>query len=195
MENKVDIINQLIRTRRTVKPEKYAEKTVDKEIILNIVENAKWAPTHGLTQPWRFRIFYGKGLEIFGDFHAEAYRKSTTDETFKQKKYDQFKNRPLNSSALIAICMKRQKTEKIAEIEEIEAIACAVHNMHLTATAYGITCYWGTGGMTYSNEMKEFLGLDEKDKCLGLFHIGYPDIEWPEAKRNPASEYCEWIEE
>ncbi|NQY09696.1 MAG: nitroreductase family protein [Flavobacteriales bacterium] len=195
MESRIDLINEIIRNRRTVKPEKYSTKIIDKKIIEDIVENAKWAPTHGLTQPWCFKVFYGKGLESFGDFHAELYRASVAPEMFKQKKFDQFKDGPRKSSALIAICLKRQESEKIAEIEEIEAIACAVHNMHLTATAHGIVCYWGTGGKTYSEEMKTYLGLGEKDRVLGLFHLGYPEIEWPTAVRKPASDYCVWIEE
>ena len=101
----------------------------------------------------------------------------------------------MQSSAAIAICMKRQETEKIPEIEEIAAVACAVQNMHLTATAYGIGACWVTGGATYSDEMKAFLGLTVKDRCLGLFYIGYPIIEWPTSQRQPIEYFTEWVTE
>jgi nitroreductase len=94
---------------------------------------------------------------------------------------------------VIAIGMKRQETEKIKEIEEIEAVACAVQNMHLTCTAYGLGAYWSTGGATYSNEMKAFLNLEEKDKCLGFFYIGYPQGEWPTQSRRPIEYVTEWV--
>ena len=32
------------------------------------------------------------------------------------------------------------------QVEEIEAVACAVQNMHLTATARGLGAYWSTSG-------------------------------------------------
>ncbi|NQY67309.1 MAG: nitroreductase [Flavobacteriales bacterium] len=195
MESQLEVIREIISNRRTLKPERFSDKRIDKKILEEIVESAKWAPTHGLTQPWRLKIFYNKGLERFGNFHAQCYKDSVSPELFNPKKYDQYKSRPIKSSALIAVCMSRQESEKILEMEEIEAVACAVQNMHLTATAHGICCYWGTGGKTYSEEMKEFLGLGEKDKCLGLFHLGYPEGEWPTCSRNPSSEYSEWIED
>jgi len=101
----------------------------------------------------------------------------------------------LLSSAVIAICMRRQETEKIPEIEEIAAVACAVQNMHLTATAYGLACYWNTGGITYSDEMKQFLGLGEKDRCMGFFFLGYPADAWPQGQRKPIEYYTEWVGE
>ena len=125
----------------------------------------------------------------------ELYKETTASEKFMQSKYDNFALRPLRSSAVIAICMERQAIEKIKEIEEIEAVACAVQNMHLTATAYGLACYWSTGGATYTNEMKTFLGLGEKDKCLGFFYIGYPAGEWPKSSRKPIEYVTEWIVE
>ena len=66
--------------------------------------------------------------------------------------------------------------------------------MHLTAHAMGIGAYWSSGGPTYSKGMKKFLGLGKKDKCLGLFYMGYP--ENPEkirkSKRDPLKDFVEW---
>ena len=65
--------------------------------------------------------------------------------------------RPLISSVVIAVCMSRQKEERIPEIEEIEAVACAVQNMQLTATAYGIGSFWSSPKIIYSDRMKKLL--------------------------------------
>jgi len=72
-------------------------------------------------------------------------------------------------------------------------VACAVQNMYLTATACGLGAYWSTGGMTYSPEMKLFLGLGENDKCIGFFYVGYPAIEWPKSQRRPVEYFTEWF--
>jgi len=102
--------------------------------------------------------------------------------------------RPLLASAVVAVSMERQPEEKILELEEIEAVACAVQNMHLTCTAYGLGGFWATPKIIYTSQMNEFLGLGEKDKCLGLFFIGYPDIEWPKSHRRPLEYTTKWHE-
>lgn len=188
-------ITAVIKDRRTIYPEQFSNRIVHKEIIENILNNAIWAPNHGMTQPWRFKVFQGSGLKKLGDFQAEHYRSKNTEQNFDGQKYEKFKNRPALAQAVIAICMERQQTEKIPELEEVEAVACAVQNMYLTCTAYGLGAYWGSGGATYSNEMKKFLGLNEKDKCLGLFFIGYPAVEWPKSHRKPIEYVTEWINE
>lgn len=193
MKYNLSEITEVIKNRRSIFPEQFSERKVAREIIEKMLNNAIWAPTHGMTQPWRFKVFMEGGLKKLSQKLSELYRETTSPDKFMQSKFDNFLNRPLRSSAVIAICMQRQEIEKIKEIEEIEAVACAVQNMHLTATAYGLACYWSTGGATYTEAMKTFLGLGEKDKCLGFFYIGYPAGEWPKSSRKPIEYVTEWI--
>jgi len=186
-------ITEVIRERRTIYPEQYSERKVHKEQIDLILNNALWAPTHGNTQPWRFKVFMEEGREKLRSFLAETYLKLTPEEAQNDQKLAKLLTRPKMASAIIAVCMERQPEEKIAEIEEIEAVACAVQNMHLTCTAYGLGGFWASPKLIYTPEMNEFLGLGEKDKCLGLFYIGYPSIDWPKAHRKPLEYVTEWI--
>ena len=91
--------------------------------------------------------------------------------------------------------MKRQEEERISELDEIMAVAAAVQNMHLTCTAYGLAAFWSTPGFMKTDDMKEFLGLGEKDRCLGFFYLGYPENEWPKGRRKPIEYVTEWIQE
>ncbi len=184
MEN-FKIINNLIATRRSIKPETFSGKSVEKSILDKILTNANWAPTHAFTEPWRFIIFADEGRKKLGQFEAEYYKSKTSEENFVQKKYDKALNRPLCASYILAICMKRQTEGRkiIPEVEEIAAVSCAVQNMWLSAHAYGLAAYWGSGGATYSEEMKTFLGLQTQDQCLGFFYLGYPPEELPQARR------------
>lgn len=186
-------ITEVIRERRTIYPEQYSERQVHKEQIDLILNNALWAPTHGNTQPWRFKVFMEEGREKLSSFLAETYLKLTPEEAQNNQKLAKLLTRPKMASAVIAVCMERQPEEKIAEIEEIEAVACAVQNMHLTCTAYGLGGFWASPKLIYTPDMNEFLGLGEKDKCLGLFYIGYPSIDWPKAHRKPLEYVTEWI--
>lgn len=194
MKYNLSEITELIKARRTIVPEKYSKRKVHREIVEHVLNNALWAPTHGLTQPWFFKVFTGNGLVELGKTQARLYKNATEPSLFLQAKYDKYLNRPALSSVVIAVCMKRQETGKIPEIEEIEAVACAVQNMHLTCTAYGLGGFWSTGGPTYTDEMKNYLGLGEKDRCLGFFYMGYPEGEWPRGQRTPLEYKCDWID-
>lgn len=185
-------INELIRERRTIYPEQFSERKVHREQVEVILNNAQWAPTHGNTQPWRFKVFMDESRESLSDFLAQTYLKLTPEDQQNDKKLSKLLNRPKMSSVVVAVCMERQAEEKILEIEEIEAVACAIQNMHLTCTAYGLGGFWSTPKLIYTEEMNEFLGLGEKDKCLGLFYIGYSAIEWPKAHRKPLEYTTEW---
>lgn len=187
-------VNSVIRERRTIYPEQLSDRQVHKEQIETILNNAQWAPTHGNTQPWRFKVFTGEGRSKLGNFLAQTYLDLIPKEEQNDQKLAKLLTRPTMASAVIAVCMERQKEEKIPEIEEIEAVACAIQNMHLTCTAYGLGGFWASPKLIYTPAMNEFLGLGEKDKCLGLFYIGYPAIEWPTAHRRPLEYTTEWID-
>ncbi len=130
MKYNLSELKEIIKNRRSIKPEKYTSRKVLKDVILEILNSGIWAPTHGLTQPWHFVVFQGEALEKLGLMMAETYKKNCKPELFSEKKYEKMLTRPTKTSVLIAICMKRQETEKIPEIEEVEAVACAVQNMY-----------------------------------------------------------------
>ncbi len=194
MKYNLSEITNLIRDRRTIYPEFYSERKVHREQVELLLNNAIWAPSHGLTQPWRFKVFMEEGKTRLGEFLRELYLEKVPEAEQKEIKLNRMTNRPAKASAVIAVCMERQKEEKIPEIEEIEAVACAVQNMHLTGTAYGLGCFWASPKIIYTPEMNEFLGLGEKDKCLGLFYIGYPANEWPKGQRKPIEYVTEWLD-
>lgn len=196
MRFNVSEINECLRTRRSIYPVQFSTRKVHKELIEILIENARWAPTHKLTQPWRFKIFHDAGAVKFGEDHAEMYKTRTPESEFNPVKYRKLKDNGVKSSAVIAIIMRRDPKESVPLEEEIAAVAAAVQNMHITCNAYGLAAYWGSGGCTYTVEMKEYLKLDEKDQCLGFFHVGYPDVEWPrKTPRMQRREIAEWIEE
>jgi nitroreductase len=193
MKYSLSEVNNVIRNRRTIYPEQFSDRKVHREQLEVILNNALWAPTHGNTQPWRFKVFTEDGRQRLSDFLAKAYLELTPADQQNDTKLSKLLRRPILSSAIIAVCMERQVEGKILELEEIEAVACAIQNMHLTCTAYGIGGFWSTPKLIYHSKTNLFLGLSEKDKCLGFFYIGYPSIEWPTAHRKPLEYTTEWI--
>lgn len=182
-----------MRNRRTVFPERYAARKVHREQLELILNNALWAPTHGMTQPWRFKVFMDDGLQRLQHFLPDMYKRTTSEEKFNQAKYDRLVLRVQKTTVAVAICMERDTSGKIAEIEEVEAVACAVQNMMLTCTAYGLGSFWSTPKFLSHADSLAFFGLNAADKCLGIFYIGYPEGEWPTSHRKPLEYVTEWI--
>lgn len=187
-------VNRLISNRRSIYPNMYSGETINEDIIENILQNANWAPTHALTEPWRFTVFAGDGLKKLAEFQSGLYKKKALENgSFDESKYLKLASKPLLASHIISIGMKRSDQGKIPEIEEIASVACAVQNMYLTATAYGIGCYWGSGGITYMEEAKPFFSLDGEDKLLGFLYLGIPKTKWPEGRRKPVEDKVNWV--
>jgi nitroreductase len=190
-----EIFNELARNRRSTFPDQFdATKKVDDEIIKEILVNATWAPNHGREEPWQFTVFSGDGLQRLADFQSELY-KQTTPDNFKEATYNKLQQQPLKASHIISIGMKRSENKNIPEMEDIAAVACAVQNMYLSVTAYGLGGYWTTGGITYRPQAKSFFGLGENDKLLGFFYIGHIAVSSPHSKRKPIEEKVKWVKE
>lgn len=187
-------VNELIRKRRSVFQNQYSGEKVDDRVVEQILENANWAPTHKLTEPWRFIVYTGEGLKQLAQQQAAVYKKVTErDGTFKEERYQNLLTKPMLSSHIIVVAMKRDERKSVPELEEIGAVFCAVENMYLTATAYGVAGYLSTGGITYFEEAKEIFGLGKDDKLLGFFHLGIAKSDIPGGKRKPIEEKVKWV--
>jgi nitroreductase len=191
----MDVIqfNKLVRERRSVFPDQFdVNREVDDEIINEILINATWAPNHGREEPWLFTVFAGEGLQKLAAFQSKLY-KETTPDNFKELTYQKLQQQPLKASHIIAIGMKKSANKNIPEIEDIEAVACAVQNIYLSVTAYGLGGYWTTGGITYRPQAKTFFGLGEEDKLLGFFYIGHVAVPSTGGVRKTIEEKVNWI--
>jgi len=182
--------NELVKARRSVFPDSYTTKAIPKEVVMQILENANWAPTHRRTDPWRFKVMMDGALERLSGFMVADYLANTKAEAQSTVKEKKARNMPLMSGAVIAICVELHP-ELLPEWEEVAAVACAVENMWLTCAAYGIGCYWSTPGAM--GRMGAFLGLKESERCIGLFYMGYSDGPTPAGKRNPIEDKVEWL--
>lgn len=190
MEYNAGEFNRLARSRRSVFPKQFEPGAkVPDNIIREALENASWAPTHKLTEPWHFVVFTGEGLKKLAEYQGETY-KARSGENFKQDVYLKFQQQPLLASHIIALGMKRNAS--VPEIEEIAAVSCAVQNIYLSITAYGYGGYWTTGGVTNYPEAKPFFGLGEADKLLGFFYVGVVAVPSAPGKRTPVAEKIDW---
>ena len=192
MKYNLSEITEIIKNRRTIYPQFYSSRKVHKEIIEHLLQNATWAPTHGMTQPWRFKVFTEESRKTLSDTLSMLYKQLTPTENFREDKFAKMQARPFQASAVIVAYMKRGDNTKIPEIEEISSVACAIQNLCLTATAYGIGSFWSTPKIIYTKEMNNFLKISDEDKCMGIIYLGYPNDEWPKGQRKPIEYLTEW---
>ncbi len=183
------MIFDLIKKRRSVFPAQYNDKPISKATIEKILEAANWAPTHKKTAPWRFKVLQGESKEKLGLFLSLKYME--TEPKPKEMKIKKLIQNPKNAAAIIAICMQRDPKESIPEWEEIAATAMAVQNMWLCCSEMGIGSYWSSPGLI--TQMHDFFALNDGEKCLGFFYMGYYDETLPEVSRTPIAEKVVWM--
>lgn len=187
-------LDQLIRLRRSVFPTQYTGEQVDDTIINQMLENANWAPTHKLTEPWRFVVFKGAGIKSFADHQADRYVEKMGAEADSAKE-TKLRTKPLKASHIIAIGMKRHSV--VPEMEEVAAVGSAVQNMQLTAATYGVGCYWSTGGVTFYDGVNADFGLEPDDMLMGFLYVGHvkDDKVLGEGKRQAIDDKVNWVVE
>ena len=165
---KAEVLKNIIETRRSTFPKSYSTEEIKEEILTEILNSATFAPNHKRTKPWRLKVFRDEEKKQLGEKLADIYKQTTSPQSFLEKKYADISDKVSKSNVIITICVNFSGL--LPEWEEIAATAMAVQNMYLTSTANNIGCYWSTPGMM--NHLGEFLGLEENQRCYGLFYLG-----------------------
>jgi nitroreductase len=182
-----------IRLRRSIKPDKLKPDTVDRALLDRMLEAANWAPSHGLTEPWRFIVFSGDARRdlveaVVSTMAPDDQPTLAADDPRREKVAKNFLTPPI----VIAIICAPSTSPKIIPHEEIASTAMAVQNLQLAARALGLSTYWTSGEKAFHPRMAKFLGIEPPAKCLGFLYVGYPAIAWPEGARKPIADKVEW---
>lgn len=190
MNELFNTLDHIIRNRRSVKPFLMNGGKIPDAQVQSLLELADWAPTHALTEPWRF-IVYTNPTD-FCHQHAELYKQDTPATEFIQGSYDNFYTQGDKVSHVIVAVMQRGNLAKIPVFEELAATAAAMQNILLGATALDIASFWNTGGMVLKPAMHSFLNLRDEDQVMGVIYLGYVD-EYPKGVRKvPLNEKVVW---
>jgi len=192
MRHNLSDVGALIKDRRSFAPEQYSSRQVHRDVIEEVLRAGIWAPTHGMTQPWRFTVFQGDGIGTIRDHLPKWYVEFMGEGEISQTKLDKLNRRFETCNCVIGIGMVPDPNERISQEDEEWAVAAAVQNMHLMCTAYGLGAKWTTPAFMSLPSVKQTLGLPEEGKVMGLMYVGYPDIKWPESHRWPLEFVARW---
>jgi nitroreductase len=176
-----------IMTRRSVP--RVGDRVPDDATIAKLLDAAVRAPTHHLTEPWRFIVLRGDARHGLGAAWAAGVARSG-------KRSDGVATKALRAPTIICV-IARPKTHlpKVVELEEHHAIGAAIQNILLAAHALGLGAMVRTGPPASLDEVRDFLGLEATELIAGFIYLGYPldgEEARPLTRRADAASLTEW---
>jgi len=173
---------QIIRERRAVK-KGYSDKEVKGELVLELLEDAAWAPTHGMREPWRFIFVGADRLPEFAKQVASTYPEE------RQQNREDYLNEP---NAILVAVMEEADIPKQWD-ENFGAIAALIQNFWLLAWERQLGVVWKTNPHIYDEKVKEILNISENEKIVGFLHLGYFDEAPAIKERTPIKDkFAKW---
>ena len=143
-------------------------------------------------------MYTGDSRRALGEAFAEAYRIEAGEENFRQSTFEAQQDRAWSAPVWISIGMEpalRSDGTLLKTVEEeMMAVACAVQNMHLVASAQGLAGMWLSNSVFKHPLVAQFVELAPHGRLLGFFFLGWPAIAWPQGERRSLGEKVRWAE-
>ena len=188
----------IYRTRRSIKPMAMDSlREVSRELVLSLLEDAHWAPTHARNQPWRFQVFASLAARTrLGEGLQSIYDEITPVDKRLDSKRAKLSANPQLAPVVIALGAHIAPEGKVPEWEEIAAVSCAVQNLMLSAHERGLGTYWSSPPVAGRAEFARWLGWDETHRMMGLIYIGWPQEGQPapQSTRDDLMDRVTWHE-
>jgi nitroreductase len=166
-------LEDAIHTRRTHKA--YGAEPVPRETLEELLELARWAPNHNLTNPWRFRVLGPDSL-------AELKQAAGPEAAAK-----------LDRAPTLVVASQVRSDDAIQDEEDLCAVAAAISYVLLGAHARGLAGYWRTPAVLRTPEGRAAAGVPEDERVLGLIHLGPPRQEKEPPERLPPGDYVTFL--
>lgn len=166
-------LGELAAARRTHKA--FGAEPVAHETLVELLELARLAPNHHLTQPWRFRVFGPDALARLKEAAGPA----------EAAKLDRAPTLVVVSAALTG--------DLVQDEEDVCATAAATMLVLLGATERGLASYWRTPSVLRTARGRDALGIARGERVLGLLHLGPPEREPAARDREPVESYVEFL--
>jgi nitroreductase len=171
-------LSEVVRTRRTTKA--FGSEPLDRATLEELLDLARWAPNHHLTNPWRFRVLGPHALARLKDAAgAEAGAKLDRAPTLV---------------AVSAVQRGEGVGGSIQDEEDLLATGCAAYLVLLGAQERGLASYWRTPAVLRSAEGRAALGIPEDERPIGLLHLGPQRQDQPAPERAPLADVLSWLD-
>ena len=159
---------EAIRTRRSIRT--FTEKPVSREIIEQVIDGARLAPSANNVQPWEF--------VVVTDQTTRESIANTTD-------YGKF---IAHAPVCIAVFCKDTNTKYY-----LEDGCAATENILVGAWALGLSSCWVAGDKKhYVEEISTILGVPDSYKLVSLLALGYSNIKASGKGKRELNEVIHW---
>lgn len=170
----------VLRNRRSINL--FEPEPVERTLLLEAIEVARWAPNHRLTEPWRFYVLGDETADAVARLAAEL-ETATKGERVAAARYARLKAIPGNF-----VVTSQRSDDELLERENYAACCCAVQNLMLYLWPQGVGVKWTTGAITREQAFYDLLGLDAaREVVVGFFWYGHPKVV-PTQKRREVAE-------
>lgn len=157
------------------------ECEVPVSIVTQLCELASWAPNHKKTWPWRFALFTGDGRSRLGTTMVEDMVDAEFgDETKRLKTAGKY----LRTPATLVVGCEPHPNEMLHD-ENRDAVAAAIQNLLLGATALGLSSFWSTPALTRPPKVLELCSFAPEDRLVGIIYLGWAQKFAPAPERPP----------
>lgn len=169
-----------IRARRTVKL--FLQQPVSRQLILEAIEVARWAPNHHLTEPWHFYLLGDEAIRQ----SVELTRVVVTERKGAEIGAFKAKDAATRPGWLVVTC--KRSADELMQQEDYASVCCAIQNLSLYLSEAGLASKWSTGPITRDARFYELLGIElDFEMIVGLIWYGYPKIT-PTQQRSAVEE-------
>ena len=173
------ILAERIRSRRTTNL--FLKQGVSRDLVLEAIELARWAPNHHLTEPWHFYLL-GDDKKVAS---AELIRTIVTENKNAEMGEHKFKAAKAIPGWLVVTCQKSD--DELRGREDYAACCCAVQNILLYLSEAGVASKWTTGLITRDERFFDLLGIDaDTEYVVSLMWFGYPKILPTQSRKDVA---------
>jgi nitroreductase len=184
-------VEESIRSRRTVKA--FEPEPVDRRTLEELLELARWAPNHNLTNPWRFRVVGPVSLERLKEA-AAGLAKAEAPSGADLEKVGETAAAKLDRAPTLVVCSVVQSGDPVQDEEDRYATACAAYVVLLSAHGRGLAGYWRTPAVLRSDAGRRAVGLGEDEHFIGLLHLGHARQETEPPERQAPKRYVEYLD-
>jgi nitroreductase len=188
----LEIVERVIRSRRTRKA--FSGAPVDRAAVERLLDGARWAPNHRLTEPWRFyALDQAATARLIAFLRASPAITSVPDAAKAEAKLAKLIGRLPKAGALILVTWVRAADAAI-DLEDHAAAAAAVQNLLLAATAMGLASFWSTSAALVHPLTLRWCGADPaREGVVGCVWLGHPVDDPTPPPRTPLDERLRWV--
>lgn len=182
MSNQHLSVRDAIVSRRSIK--QFNGKSVAKEAIVEILNDAVWAPNHGNREPWRLVVAAGdqldSALHIIRDVAVPNWKNLSDDDLAKQM------SKFTAAGAYVFVIVPEDRRQK-ERLEDFAAASTFIQNIQLLAWDQGIGSCWKTPPLLDNPAFNEALKVQPGERIIAMLQLGYFD-EAPKGKARKSIE-------